>query len=213
MWLIPENIIGDQKKVSIGYNKSKYNIYKVTKENILDRLTELYNNTSKFDFDTLNTPINIYQQREQEFRKYRENKIDFIQFQYDNMEATVYDFKIGNFKVQEKVTKMDNNNRCCFQLCKNNGIINKKPNQIQYDINDNDFYWLNCDNKKHFFVIPEKILADKKLIGNEKENHNRKIFKITIKETLHKSVSWLQPYMFTYENIDKERLLHVLSIT
>ena len=125
------------------------------------------------------------------------------------MEATVYDFKIGKFKVQEKVAKMDNNNRCCFQLCKNNGIINKKPNQIQYDINDNDFYWLNCDNKKHFFVIPEKILADKKLIGNEKENKNT-FFKITIKETLHKTSSWLQPYMFHYENIDKERLLQIL---
>ena len=24
MWLIPENIIGNQKKISIGYNKSKY---------------------------------------------------------------------------------------------------------------------------------------------------------------------------------------------
>jgi hypothetical protein len=209
MWLIPENIIGDQKKVSIGYNKSKYNIYKVTKENISDRLIKLYNITSKFNFDTLNTPINIYQQREQEFRKYRENKIDFIQFQYDNMEGTVYDFKIGNFKLQEKVSKIGNENRCCFQLCKNNGIINKKPNQIQYDIGDNDFYWLNCDNKKYFFVIPEKILADKKLIGNEKENKNT-FFKITIKETLHKNSSWLQPYMFDYENIDKERLLQIL---
>ena len=212
MWLIPENIIGDQKKVSIGYNKSKYNIYKVTKENILDRLTELYNNTSKFDFDTLNTPINIYQQREQEFRKYRETTLDFIQFQYDNMEGTVYDFKIGNFKVQEKVVKTSDDNKCLFQLCKNNGRVNNKQNQSQYDINDNDFYWLNCDNKKHFFVIPEKILADKKLIGNEKENHNRKFFKITIKETLHKSVSWLQPYMFDYENIDKERLSCVLNL-
>ena len=25
MWIIPENIIGNQKKISIGYNKSKYN--------------------------------------------------------------------------------------------------------------------------------------------------------------------------------------------
>ena len=56
MWLIPENIIGNQKKVSIGYNKSKYNIYKVTKDNIIDKLNELYNITSKFNYDTLNTP-------------------------------------------------------------------------------------------------------------------------------------------------------------
>ena len=112
--------------------------------------------------------------------------------------------------MQEKVAKVGNENRYCFKLCKNNGIINKKCNQIQYDIGDNDFYWLNCDNKKIFFVIPEKILVDKRLVGNEKENKNT-FFKITIKEVLHKSISWLQPYMFNYENIDKERLLTILK--
>ena len=208
MWLIPENIIGNQKKVSIGYNKSKYNIYKVTKDNIIDKLNELYNITSKFNYDTLNTPNCIYQQREHIFRKYRETKIDFIQFDYDNMEGTVYDFKIGNLKVQEKVTKM-NDNESRFQLCKNNGNKNKKCNQIQYDIGDNDYYWLNCDNKKIFFVIPEKILFDKNIIGNNKKNL---FLKITIKEILHTKSSWLQPYMFNYEIIDKDRLLKVLNI-
>jgi hypothetical protein len=208
MWLIPENIIGNQQKVSIGYTKSKYNIYKVTNENIISKLDELYKITSKFDFDSLNKPINIYQQREQEFRKYRENKIDFIQFHYDNMEGTVYDFKIGSLKIQEKVTKLSKENRYIFYICKNNGI----QNQIQYDIGDNDFYWLNCDDKKNFFVIPEKILVDKEFIGNKKEKSN--IFlKFVVKEKLHKNSSWLQPYMFNYENIDKERLLKVLNLS
>ena len=208
MWLIPENIIGNQQKISIGYNKSKYNIYKVTKDNIIDKLNKLYNITSKFNYDTLNTPNCIYQQRENIFRKYREEKINFIKFDYDNMEGTVYDFKIGNFKVQEKVTKM-NNNECRFQLCKNNGNKNKKKTLIQYNIGDNDFYWLNCDNKKMFFVIPEKILFDKNIIGNNKTNL---FLKITIKEILHKKSSWLQPYLFNYENIDKERLLNILNL-
>ena len=209
MWLIPENIIGNQKKVSIGYYKSKYNIYKITKDIMIDKLNELYNITSKFNYDTLNTPNCIYQQRENVFRKHRQEKINFIQFDYDNMEGTVYDFKIGNLKVQEKVTKM-NDNECRFQLCKNNGNKNKKCKQIQYDIGDNDFYWLNCDNKKYFFIIPEKILFDKNIIGNNKKNL---FLKITIKEILHIKSSWLQPYMFNYESIDKERLLKVLNIT
>ena len=209
MWVFPENIIGDQKKVSIGYKKSKYNIYKVTKENIVEQLNELYIKTSKFNFDTLNKPINIYQQREQEFRNYRENKIDFIHFQYDNMEGSIYDFKIGNLKIQEKVFKMGNDNKCFFQLCKNNGRINNKKNQIQYDIGDNDYYWLNCDDKKYFFVIPEKILFDKGFIGNKTEKNNM-FFKFILKENLNKKSSWLQPYMFYYENIDKDRLLQTL---
>jgi hypothetical protein len=208
MWLIPENIILNQKKVSIGFNKSKYNIYKVTKDNIINKLQELYTITTKFEFDILNTPINIYQQREQDFRKYRESKIDFIKFEYDEMEATTYDFKIGNYKIQEKVTKLNKENRYLFFMCKSNGITNKKINHIQYDIGDNDFYWLNCENKKIFFVIPEQILVEKQLVGNIK---NKLSLKVTIKDILHPLSSWLQPYMFDYDNIDKERLLNIIK--
>ena len=210
MWLIPENIIGNQQKVSIGYNKSKYNIYKVTKDNIINKLNELYVITSKFNYEILNTPNCIYQQREKEFRKYREEKINFIKFNYENMEGTVYDFKIGDFKIQEKVTIISND-KCRFQLCKNNGIINNKRNQIQYDNGDNDFYWLNCDNKKTFFVIPEKILIDRGIIGNNIDKKSQFI-KITIKEILHIKSSWLQHYMFDYENIDKDKLLNILHL-
>jgi hypothetical protein len=161
MWIIPENIIGEQKKVSIGYNKSKYNIYKTCKNTIVSKLNELYNTSNKFSFENLNLPSNIYQQREQVFRKYREDKIDFINFDYYGMEATVYDFKIGSLKVQEKVTqKCDKENRYKFCICKNNGIVNNKSNHIQYDIGDNDFYWLNCEDKKTFFVIPENYLVE-----------------------------------------------------
>jgi hypothetical protein len=166
MWLIPENIIENQTKISIGYKKSKYNIYKINKDIIFDKLNEYYYTTSKFSFEKLDTPNCIYQQREKEFRNYREEKIDFIKFEYDFMEGTVYDFRIGNLKIQEKVTKMSETNKCIFQLCKNNGKINGKRYQIQYNIGDNDFYWLNCDDKIIFFVIPEKILIDKGLIGN-----------------------------------------------
>ena len=215
MWLIPENIIGTQKKVSIGYYKSKYNIYKMNKDNIINKLNELYNITSKFNFDILDKPINIYQQREQLYRKHREEKINFINFQYDEIEGTVYDFKIKNLKIQEKVTSINNTNyTCIFQLCKKNGYKNKKTINKQYDIGDNHFYWLNCDNKQTFFVIPENILIDKGFIGNKIENKNRQFLKITVKEKLHHKSSWLQPFMFNYEtindDINKNRLLDLL---
>ena len=34
---------------------------------------------------------------------------------------------------------------------------------------------------------------------------------VTVKDTLHSTNAWLQPYMFKYENIDKERLLTILK--
>ena len=94
-----------------------------------------------------------------------------------------------------------------FFLCKNNGSSNK----IQYNIGDNDFYWLNCDNKETFFVIPETKLIEKGFIGNKIENNNKQTLKITVKKELHKKSAWLQDYMFDYENIDKDRLLFLLK--
>lgn len=214
MWLIPENIIGNQKKLSIGCNKSKYNIYKVDENKIIDKLNELYYNTTQFEFDILNKPTNHFQHREQEFKKFRQERFNFIQFNYDEMEGTVYDFKVNDFKIQEKVSCI-NNNSCTFQLCKNNGKLNGKQNQIQYDIGDNDFYWLNCENKIYFFVIPEKILIEKGFIGNNLENKNKKNLQITLKDNLHYNSIWLKPYMFNYETINEEankiRLLNLFT--
>lgn len=103
-----------------------------------------------------------------------------------------------------------------FFLCKNNGLINGKRNPIQYDINDNDFYWLNCDNKKDFFVIPEKILIEKGFIGNGEENKNRQALKFCVKDSkLHPKSKWLEEFMFNYETINEEinknRLLNLLA--
>jgi hypothetical protein len=210
MWIVPENIISNKIKVSIGYKKSKYNIYKTCKTTICEQLKKLYVLTTKFAFDHLNLPTNIYQKRELEFRKFRESKIDFIDFHYDNMEGSVYDFKIFGLKIQEKVTKCSNGkDKYSFNLCKNNGKTNDgKRLRIQYDLGDNDYYWLNCDSKTFFFVVPEIILFDKYIIGNNKKSL---FFKITAKEILHEKSSWIQPYMFNYENIDKERLLQVFN--
>jgi hypothetical protein len=207
IWIFPENYF-NQTKISIGFTKSKYNVFKVEKSNLISCLYNYYVNTSKFTFDELNLPINIFQQREQEYRKFREEKIDFLKFEYDNKEGTVYDFKIGKNKIQEKVTCINNETKMVmFQLCKHNGIINRKKMFCQYDIGDNDFYWLNVDNKKTFFVFPEQLFIDRGIIGNTKTT---KFFKITLKEKIHKISEWIIPYMFDYENIDSERLLALL---
>ena len=66
-------------------------------------------------------------------------------------------------------------------MSKNNGFTNGHRNFIQYDIGDNDFYWLNCEDCSYFFVVPEQIFIDKGLIGNNGVN-NGIMFKIKIKQ-------------------------------
>jgi hypothetical protein len=213
MWLIPENVIINQKKISIGLNKSKYDIYNTKKDNIIHKLAQQYESSNKFNFKKLNTPQNIYQKREQDFREFREQSLKFIQFDYDELEGTVYDFKINELRIQEKVSNVVKN-RCIFFLRKNKGKINGKQNKIQYSNGDNDFYWLNSERKDFFLVIPEKTLIEHHYIGNE--NNEKHILKITFNEVLHYKMKWLQPYLFNYntinEEINKNNLLCLLGI-
>ena len=42
---------------------------------------------------------------------------------------------------------------------KQNKILEMKDKiKIPYEIGDNDFYWLNCNNSSVFYIIPESIL-------------------------------------------------------
>jgi len=208
MWSIPYEDIHGKVKVSIGLTKTKYSQYELTNENRIERLKEMYVKMDKKTFDELDTPINIYQQREKDYRKFREEKVDFVVFTPNGMEGMVYDFKIGDKKIQEKVggLLLDRKNTYMFCLVKNNGgKKNGVCNHIQYDIADNDFYWLNCDNKKIFYVIPEKILIENGWVGNETP---KKFLRVNPESS--KVNPWLHPYMFDYENLDEDRLTSVL---
>lgn len=209
MWCIPYNDINNIVKITIGNYKSKYSKYEVFKENINNILIKAYNDNKKYNFDELDTPINIFQKREKEYRKFREMKIDFIKFDYHNLEGTVYDFMIENIKVQEKVgCFLKEDNRILFELCKKNGT-NKC---IQYSKGDNHLYWLNCDDKKHFFVIPENILIKNGYVGNI-DNIHKIHFKLPNLNNQFKNLNfWTHEYLFDYEDINKEKLLNIINI-
>jgi hypothetical protein len=211
MWAIPYENVANLKKISIGLYKSKYNQYEVTTETIVQNLLKAYNNCNNLkSFEELDTPINIYQQREQEYRKYRELTLNFIKFTDNGMEGLVYDFMIGNKKVQEKVSVFYKNG-CLFRLHKSNGtqIINNKRNiiYVQYNKGDNNLYWLNCHNKQYFYVIPEQMLMNKGYIGN---NDTKTFLKLN-PTSRNLATNWSTPYLFDYTNVDKERLLQIIE--
>ena len=206
MWLIPFDNICEKIKISIGINKSKYNIFEITPENINKKINEYYLNNKRFNFNYLNKPNNIYQHREQLYRSFRENKIDFLNFFNEDTEGLIYDFKINNYKIQEKVGGIHRNGYM-FHLVKNNGRKNNgrknKSNLINYEKGDNNFYWLNCNNMKTFYIFPENVLIEKKIININKV----KQFYISSKGN-----NWYSEYKFEYDCLDKERLLNIFSI-
>lgn len=208
MWLFPYEELNGITKIHIG-TKSKYSQYEIT--NNLEKIHECYKTSKKFTYEELDKPLCIYTEREKEFYRYRESKLDFLDFTYNDMEGMVYDFKIGDKKIQEKVGCLDKvKNSNIFCLWKNNGKINGNREQKCYEIGDNDYYWLNADDKILFYVIPENILIENGYIGY---SCNKKQLKINQKETTHNG--WIQPYKFDYTSFglfEKNRLLKILKL-
>ena len=207
-WIFENNLISHIKSGLTISDNSKYNQYKI-ENNIESILENYYNNISikKFILDELNTPGSKNTQTEYEYRKIREDKITFLEFINNEMEGLVYDFKIGDKKIQEKVGGYPhkNINTYHFTFSKMKGRIEGKKIRQTYEIGDCDFYWLNCKNSSKFYVIPENILIEKEYIGNS----DGKIKSITISKT-NKKIYWTEDYLFNYENLDKEKLCKIL---
>jgi hypothetical protein len=202
MWLIPYEEVKGQKTIKISA-KSKYNNFEVSTDNVYNKLTNFYEITPKFQFDTINIPTSNTQKQEQQYRKLREDKLNFIEFTYPGFEGTVYDFKIFYKKFQEKVGFIcrDNPNSFGFSINKSDG----KKSNCSYKIGDNDFYWLHCKNTSRFYVIPESLLIEKGFIGDKCKQH------LYISPT-NINTKWTDEYLFDYDDVDKERLLELLQI-
>ena len=205
MWLIPYKDVKGLKTIGVA-QKSKYNKYEVNNENLIEKLNHYYDTFNKFKFCVLDTPTSKSQKQEQEYRKIRETKLDFIEFKNNDMEGLVYDFMIGNKRVQEKVGTIihDNIYSYMFKLSKYDCTVNKKYKSKCYEKGDNDLYWLNCKNDT-FYVIPEDVLIDNGFLGKD-----CKKMKLYVSLT-NKNTEWSLKYLFDYNNVDKERLLKLIK--
>ena len=205
MWLIPYEEVKGLKTIGIA-QKSKYNKYEVSQENLIEKLNNYYFTINKFEFKILDTPTSVTQQQEQKYRKIRESTIDFIEFQNNEMEGLVYDFMICSKKVQEKVGSIihNNANSYMFNLAKYDCRIDGKCKNKCYEEGDNDLYWLNCKNG-NFYVIPEEDLIINGYIGKDCKKE-----RLYVSPT-NENTEWCNEYLFDYNNVDKERLLKLIN--
>lgn len=81
--------------------KSKYNVHLTNELDIINKLMKYFLEEiiKLFDLEYCKKPINIYQQREMNYRDYRESKIFNIKFEYPDVEQCYYDFIINGYKI------------------------------------------------------------------------------------------------------------------
>ena len=143
----------------------------------------------------------------------REKTITCLPFINNERQGLVYDFIVNEFKVQEKVkSKKKNENGTAFQLKKSNGRMNGGGGGVKqctsYKTGDNDFYWLNVNNKKHFYIIPEKELIDRKYMNTDKKTI---IYLIPDSKRECKN-SWANEYLFDYTKIDEVKIKTIFGL-
>lgn len=197
IWIFDRTKIGNQTKLSIGIQKSKYSVNEVDKTKLSDKLIEIYNNTSDYlkPFDDINIPITENQQKELEYRKIREEKLANIKFEYPEMRQCVYDFTVNRYKIQEKIANLPKGKKSFTVVFAKS---NKNKTKGAYHKDDNDFYWVNIPNKVDFYLFPAKVLFDHNILSGDVV-----IGKMNL--CLAESKEWLKQYKYSYnaDNINE----------
>jgi hypothetical protein len=210
MWYFSGNISKDIKKISINKKTGIYKTNEINEDNIIEETTKYYNLLQKFTEENCNMIKHKHSLREYEFYKKRENLNLGLKFEYPEIEGTVYDLKINNYKIQDKVYGIVDNNKYRIYIQKR-----IRGKNISYDKGDNDFYWLWLDKSNYFFVIPESILIEHNFIkspDDDKDKQYQQFLYIKPDEN-DKNIYWYNNYKYdiTDTNI-KQKLCNIFKI-
>lgn len=111
IWYFDGKISKEHEKIAISTKNDKYNSNEITEKIIITKTQEFYDKLEKctekdsIEFDNKNS------KREYEYFKKREEKFTKFNYEYPEVEGTIYDLKINNFKIQDKVySKVDKQN-------------------------------------------------------------------------------------------------------
>jgi len=201
IWIMHGNDIINKSMLTMGKNKSKYDIYVVKKDNLSKKLLEFYVSSEKDTIENIQTALAITVQKEQYFRKIRETKLNTIPFQDPEVNQSHHDFLINGIKIQEKVAFIRKNADYFIS-----GISKTRQQKtVPYDKGDNEFYWFHLQGKNEgtFYVIPENKMIEKEFI-----NCTEQKIKGKTSISFGKNNKWLNDFKFYY---DEENINEIIS--
>jgi len=196
--------IPDVKRINVGIGKiNKYIDYEIKKETLASKLLEFYTSSKKYTKKEVNIPGTPECMIEYEYALKREASITSLVFTEPERNQLPYDFFVNGKKVQEKTNSSSKPYLYSFTLKKRNGFANKIRKYINYELHDNDFYWLNLYKTDIFFVIPSIILFEHRYLQINEDSKNRKSNLII---TSNNKKAWYNQYRFNYKDIDQTKL-------
>ncbi len=202
IWVFPHKDVAHLEYLNIS-SRSKYNKYMINDNNLLNLYIEKHVGTCYTNKLTeFMTPICEFQKREQEYVGKREKIINYLKYEYPEIQNTPTDFIVNGKKVQEKVGG----------LCKNRGIDvlviylsshnGKKENNKRkfrtYRLGENDYYWIHSSIDERFWIIPEMVLYNKGYISAADETKGSKSIQI------RNSTIWIKEYEYNYTNHNRD---------
>jgi hypothetical protein len=207
-WAFEGSKVTHIKNLQIGNKRSKYNANEVVFTDLSYALRKFYDTLPKHHVHSLNVPIGEAQQREQMYRRRREEALPYVEFVYPEEEALKYDFTVGNLKIQEKVaTQHRKRGKLVNSYCVN--LINRNK---YYKEGDNDLYWINIPDSTLFYLLPESALIANGFVKNSTNELKIKLLLLYPHATCIDNVAepWVNDYMFQYDTIPREVILEIL---
>lgn len=194
IWLFEPEQLELKTYYAMDKEKNKYSNFLIENNLLVLKLKELFDKNIYNDtFDSANEPISSTVKLEYLYVLKRRNTINFIEFIENDVTSLVYNFKIGELKVQEKVFSPQKKVIYATTVCKNHGRRVKGP----YEEGDNDIYWFNVnDGQYDFYVVPEYEMIRIECVST-KDTIGSSYFGIK------NNSSWLSDYKFNYNTINE----------
>jgi hypothetical protein len=178
----------------------------------------------KLPFATINRPIGVYVQREQDFKKHREAVFCQLEYKYPDIDGRVYDVIInGMYKVQDKVIGAAKKKKTSGKGFRESpqyysAIYRHDQKGIKsYMKGDNHFYWLHLPNKTGAYIIPEDVMCEYGLVKDIHDNHRDVIMTSLypyIEDVSKYKTGWCNDHLYFYNNPDHiQRIYNLFIIT
>lgn len=203
-WVVPYDKVAGLHNIAIGYTKSMYSCFQVSIDDWYVRWRKCYHDGIKKPLCEWKLQRPKSAQTEDEYRRFRESHLPYLQFEYPERDGLCYDFIVKGARVQEKVAtvcKKNNVIRPGFYIC------NLSRKMRKYVKGENDLYWIAIPGTSLFFLFSEDVLIKRGFVTLE---HSPLDTSSMLPLDIH-GLTWTKDYLHDYACVTPEYMNQILT--